>query len=81
MLPIDEVFHVVVDSASSGMRKPDPEIYALTLDRVGLPPQECVFLDDLEVNVQAAREHGMHGILFRDTARAIAELDSVLGER
>jgi putative hydrolase of the HAD superfamily len=79
-LPIDEVFDVVVDSAFVGTRKPEPEIYALTLDRIGLPAQECAFLDDLEINVQAAREHGMHGILYRDTARAIAELTSVLGE-
>jgi putative hydrolase of the HAD superfamily len=80
-LPIDEVFDFVVDSAFVGTRKPEPEIYALTLERIGLPAHECAFLDDLEVNVEAAREHGMHAILYRDTGRAIAELASVLGER
>jgi putative hydrolase of the HAD superfamily len=78
-LPIDEVFDVVVDSAFVGTRKPEPEIYAITLERLGLPAGDCAFLDDLEVNVEAARAAGMHGIVFRDTARAIAELDSLLG--
>jgi putative hydrolase of the HAD superfamily len=77
-LPIDEVFEVVVDSAFVGMRKPEPEIYALTLGRLGLPAEACAFLDDLEVNVNAAREAGMHGIVYRDNARAVAELASLL---
>lgn len=78
-LPIDEVFDVVVDSAFVGTRKPEPEIYAITLERLGLPAEACIFLDDLEVNVQAAREAGMHGIVYRDNARALVELSSVLG--
>jgi putative hydrolase of the HAD superfamily len=78
-LPIDEVFEVVVDSAFVGTRKPEPEIYALTLERLGLPAEACAFLDDLEVNVNAAREAGMHGIVYRDNARAMAELASLLG--
>jgi putative hydrolase of the HAD superfamily len=78
-LPIDEVFDVVVDSAFVGTRKPEPEIYAITLERLGLPAAACAFLDDLEVNVEAAREAGMSGILYRDNARAIAELGSLLG--
>lgn len=78
-LPIDDVFDVVVDSAFVGTRKPEPEIYAITLERLGLPAGECAFLDDLEVNVQAARAAGLHGIVYRDNARAIAELGSLLG--
>jgi putative hydrolase of the HAD superfamily len=78
-LPIDEVFDVVVDSAFVGTRKPEPEIYAITLERLGLPAAACAFLDDLQVNVEAAREAGMSGILYRDNARAIAELGSLLG--
>jgi putative hydrolase of the HAD superfamily len=79
MLPIDEVFEVVVDSAFVGTRKPEPAIYALTLERLGLPAEACAFVDDLEVNVAAAREAGMHGIVFRDTASAVSELESLLG--
>jgi len=77
-LPIDEVFDVVVDSAFVGTRKPEPEIYAITLERLGLPAEACAFVDDLEVNVEAAREQGMHGIVYRDNARAITELGSLL---
>jgi len=76
-LPIDDLFELVVDSAFVGMRKPEPEIYALTLERLGLPGAACVFVDDLEHNVVAAREAGMHGIVYRDTAQAIAELDAL----
>jgi putative hydrolase of the HAD superfamily len=77
-LPIDELFEVVVDSAFVGTRKPEPEIYAITLERLGLPGSACAFVDDLEVNVEAAREAGMHGIVFRDNAGAIAGLASLL---
>jgi putative hydrolase of the HAD superfamily len=77
-LPIDEVFEVVVDSAFVGMRKPEPAIYALTLERLGLPAEACAFIDDLDVNVAAAREAGMHAILFRDTASAVSELEALL---
>jgi putative hydrolase of the HAD superfamily len=77
-LPIDEVFELVVDSAFVGVRKPEPEIYALTLARLGLPAEECAFLDDLEVNVEGARAAGMHGIHFEDTEQAIRDLESVL---
>jgi putative hydrolase of the HAD superfamily len=77
-LPVDEVFDLVVDSAFVGMRKPEPEIYALTLERLGLPAQACAFLDDLEVNVDGARAAGMHGIHFEDTEQAIRDLESVL---
>jgi len=76
-LPIDDLFELVVDSAFVGMRKPEPEIYALTLERLGLPGAACAFVDDLEHNVVAAREAGMHGIVYRDTAQAIAELDAL----
>jgi putative hydrolase of the HAD superfamily len=78
MLPIDDVFEIVVDSAFVGTRKPEPEIYALTLERLGLPAAACVFVDDLERNVAAARDAGMEGIVFRDTAQAIAELGALL---
>ena len=57
MVPIDEIFEVVVDSAFVGMRKPDPEIYELDAARsLELPPAEaCLFVDDLERNCDAAR--------------------------
>jgi putative hydrolase of the HAD superfamily len=78
-LAIDEVFETVVDSGFVGMRKPEPEIYALTLERLELPAEACVFVDDLEVNVEAARALGMQGVVYRDTAQAVGELDDLLG--
>jgi putative hydrolase of the HAD superfamily len=80
MLPIDELFEVVVDSAFVGMRKPDPRIYELTLERLGLPPAACTFVDDLEHNVEAARELGMQAVWFQDTEQAIAELEAQLSQ-
>jgi putative hydrolase of the HAD superfamily len=77
-LPIDELFDVVVDSGFVGTRKPEPEIYAITLERLGLPGESCVFVDDLEINVAAARDAGMHGIVYHDTAQAVAALDAAL---
>jgi epoxide hydrolase-like predicted phosphatase len=82
LLPdIDEIFEVVVDSAFVAMRKPDPGIYELTVDRLGdgLSPQECVFVDDVEVNCEAARSLGMRVVHFRDTEQAVRELEAALG--
>ena len=58
---IDELFELVVDSGFEGTRKPEPEIYARTLERLELSGEDCAFVDDVEVNVTAAREAGMHG--------------------
>jgi putative hydrolase of the HAD superfamily len=77
-LPIDDLFDVVVDSAFVGTRKPEPEIYAITLERLGLPAEACAFVDDLDVNVEAARSAGMQGVVFRDTAQAMTELEALL---
>jgi putative hydrolase of the HAD superfamily len=78
---VDELFEVVVDSGFVGMRKPEPEIYYLTLERLGagLGFDECAFLDDIEVNCDAARALGMAAVRFHDNDQAIAELDAVLG--
>ena len=60
---IDELFEVVVDSAFVGLRKPDPAIYELTLERLGgVSRRDCVFVDDLEVNCEAARALGMAAV-------------------
>ena len=76
--PIDELFETVVDSGFVGMRKPDPEIFELTLGRLELPAEACVFIDDLEHNVVAARDIGLHAVHFRDTEQAIGEVRAVL---
>jgi putative hydrolase of the HAD superfamily len=81
MLPVDELFDDVVDSAFVGVRKPDPAIYALTCQRLGAPPSECVLIDDVERNCDAARACGMEAVRFVDTAQAVGELDALLAAR
>ena len=78
MLPIDELFETVVDSGWVGMRKPDPGIYELTLERLGLAAEETVFVDDVDVNVEAAEALGMAGVLFRTTEQARPEIEAAL---
>ena len=75
-LPLDEIFELIVDSAWVGMRKPDPAIYLLTVERLGdgLDPAGCLFVDDNEGNVEAARELGMTAVHFRETEQAIGEI-------
>ena len=76
---IDAIFDVVVDSAFVGMRKPEPAIYELTLERLGgLAADECVFVDDVDVNCQAARALGMRAVEFRDSEQAIAGVEAAL---
>jgi putative hydrolase of the HAD superfamily len=77
-LNVDELFELVVDSAFEGYRKPEPEIYALTLERLGLAADACAFVDDVEINVTAASAAGMHGIHFRETGEVIAALDQLV---
>ncbi|MDP9189270.1 MAG: HAD family phosphatase [Actinomycetota bacterium] len=79
MLPVDEIFELVVDSAFVGMRKPDAEIYELTLNRLGGPdPGTCLFIDDIEHNVDAARTLGIHAVHYRENQQAIAEIRAAL---
>jgi putative hydrolase of the HAD superfamily len=79
MLPVDEIFEVVVDSGFVGCRKPDREIYELTLRRLGATdPEECLFIDDTEHNCDAARELGMSAVHYRNNKQAIGEIRSAL---
>jgi putative hydrolase of the HAD superfamily len=80
MLPVDEIFEVVVDSGFVGMRKPDREIYDLTLERMGRPdPRRCLFIDDTDVNCDAARELGMTSVHYVNNDQAIPEVREALG--
>jgi len=78
MAPIDDIFELVVNSASVGMRKPDSEIYELTVQRLGVPAPSCLFVDDLEHNCAAARDAGMQAVLYRDPEQATAEIRAAL---
>jgi len=72
-------FDVYVNSALVGLSKPDPRIYHLTLDRLGVEPQQAVFLDDSLRNVDAARELGIHAIQFVTPETSLPELEALLG--
>jgi epoxide hydrolase-like predicted phosphatase len=82
LVPIDELFDVVIDSSEVGLRKPNPAIYQLALERLGgVDPARAVFLDDVESNVEGARRAGLHGILVGDPPdAAIDELDLLLAK-
>ena len=80
MLPVDEIFETVVDSGFVGLRKPDPEIYELTLERLGgVPADQCLFVDDVDVNCAAARELGMSAVHYQHNDQAIPEIRETLG--
>jgi putative hydrolase of the HAD superfamily len=78
ILPVDEIFDVVVDSAFVGSRKPEPRIYEITLERLGAPPEAALLVDDVEVNCEGARSLGIHAIRFRSTDQAIGEIETAL---
>ncbi|MBK5288289.1 MAG: HAD-IA family hydrolase [Acidimicrobiia bacterium] len=77
--PADLGFHTVVESAIEGIRKPDPRIYHLVCERLAVTPVECVFLDDLGVNLKPARALGMTTIKVVDAHDALDELAGHLG--
>jgi putative hydrolase of the HAD superfamily len=79
-LPVDEIFNVVVDSAFVGSRKPEPRIYEITLERLGVPAQNAVMVDDVELNCRAAEELGMRAVWFRSTDQAIEEIERALSD-
>jgi len=72
------VFDLLVFSGEEGVQKPDPEIYRRALARLGVAPEEAVFVDDVAVNVEAARGVGMAGIHFLNPAQARAEVEALL---
>ncbi len=83
LVPVDELFEVVVDSSEVGVRKPDPAIFRLALERLGgLDPERALFLDDFDGNLVAARELGIRCVLVEpDPAAALAALDELLSAR
>lgn len=72
-------FEHVIESAKAGVRKPDPRIYAMMCEALGVAPQACVYLDDLGVNCKPAAAMGMHAIKVTGAAQALADLGAVLG--
>lgn len=80
LVPVADMFEVVVDSCEVGMRKPDARVFHLALERLGgIAPERSVFLDDAPGNIRAAQQLGIHAILVGpDRAAAVGELDALL---
>jgi putative hydrolase of the HAD superfamily len=76
---IMELFHEVIESSKIGMRKPDPRIYAMMCEKLGVEPGACVYLDDLGINLKPARAMGMTTIKVLDGPQAISELEAATG--
>jgi epoxide hydrolase-like predicted phosphatase len=75
------LFDAIVISGDEGLRKPDPAIYELGARRLGLPPDACVFVDDLRGNLKPARALGMATVHHTSAAQTIAELEALLAAR
>jgi putative hydrolase of the HAD superfamily len=73
------LFDHVIESAKIGLRKPDPRIYKMMVETLNADPKNCVYLDDLGVNLKPAREMGMTTIKVTSGAQAIAELEAATG--
>jgi putative hydrolase of the HAD superfamily len=73
------LFDLVVESSRVGVRKPDPRFYRHALEALGVAAEECVFLDDLGVNLKPARALGMRTIKVVTADQALAELEAQLG--
>jgi len=73
------MFDHVVESSKVGVRKPEPRFYEIACELVGVAPAQCVFLDDLGINLKPARAMGMQTVKVVGASRAIVELEEILG--
>jgi putative hydrolase of the HAD superfamily len=76
----EDITDDIVYSHEVGLLKPDPRIFALAAERLGVLPEEVVFLDDVEANVDAARASGWHAVLHRSTPESIREMERLVDE-
>jgi epoxide hydrolase-like predicted phosphatase len=76
---LEELFDAVVISGDVGLHKPQPEIFHLGAERIGLAPEDCVFVDDLRENCEGAEAVGMKAILHRGSAGTLPQLGELLG--
>lgn len=76
---IDGLFDELIISAEVGIVKPDPRIFHLAVEKLGVQPTEAVFIDDILINVQAAKQQGLSAIQFLDTQQTLTDLQGILG--
>lgn len=72
-------FEHVIESSKAGVRKPDPRIYLMMCEKLGLEPAACIYLDDLGINCKPAAHLGMHAIKVTSGEQALTDLSAVLG--
>jgi putative hydrolase of the HAD superfamily len=73
------LFHHVIESSKAGVRKPDPRIYAMMVEALGVDPTHCVYLDDLGINLKPARDMGMTTIKVLSGEQALSDLEATTG--
>jgi epoxide hydrolase-like predicted phosphatase len=77
---ISDAFDTIVISAEVGLMKPDPQVFHLVLEKVGVTPQETAFIDDFGENIEAARRQGLNVIHFNNRTQALSELGYMIGD-
>lgn len=75
---VDDAFDALIISAEVGVMKPEPKIFRIAIERLGVAAPEAMFVDDTPVNVDAARSLGMQGVLFKEPRRALSDLKELL---
>lgn len=79
LIPVDELFEVIIDSSAVGVRKPDPRIFQMALDELGVTAQDSVFVDDHPGNIRAAEKLGITGVLVGpDRPASLSDLEDAL---
>ena len=73
------LFDVIIESSKAGVRKPDPRIYLMACEKIGVDPKSCIYLDDLGVNCKPAAELGMKAIKVVTEAQALNDLAAATG--
>lgn len=81
MIDVLALFELVIESSKVGLRKPDPRIYLMACERLGVEPAECIYLDDLGINCKPAAALGMTAIKVTSEAQALADLAAATGLR
>lgn len=78
---LDELFEVIVPSGDVGWAKPDPEIYTMTVEKLAVRPEECLYIDDVPALAEAAEKIGMRSYVYRNRPESITEIKAILQEK
>ena len=79
MTQVMPLFDAIIESSKAGVRKPDPKIYRMMCEQLGVAPEVCIYLDDLGINCKPAAALGMKAIKVVDVDQTLAELSGLTG--